>query len=161
MSIRNLIILSQLNPPAQRSRVLSRNRVNQKLQQSINYSLTILEAGTGYGKSTSILSFVNSQDDPIFWFTISGTDRDPKLFLAKLFTAFNQHQHPIGDEPLKILEIPDAKFDEALIAFINAVTIHITQDAFLILDDFHLVCDVPDVIRFMDWIIEHLPPNCM
>jgi LuxR family transcriptional regulator, maltose regulon positive regulatory protein len=157
MSIRNLIILSQLNPPAQRSRVLSRSRVNQKLRQSINYPLTILDAGTGYGKSTSILSFVNSQGDPIYWFTISGTERDPKLFLAKLFTAFNQHKHPIGDEPLKILDIPDAKYDEALIAFINAVMIHITQDAFLILDDFHLVCDVPDVIRYMDWIIEHLP----
>jgi LuxR family transcriptional regulator, maltose regulon positive regulatory protein len=157
MSIRNLIILSQLNPPAQRSRVLSRIRVNEKLQQSINYPLTILEAGTGYGKSTSILSFINSQGNPVYWFTISGTERDPILFLAKLFTAFNQHNHPIGDEPLKILDIPDAKFDEALIAFVNAVTIHITQDAFLILDDFHLVCDVADVIRFMDWIIEHLP----
>ncbi|MBW6464882.1 MAG: hypothetical protein K0B06_00065 [Brevefilum sp.] len=157
MSIRNLIILSQLNPPAQRSRVLARKRVNQKLQHSINYPLTILEAGTGYGKSTSILSFVNSQVNPIYWFTIAGTERDPKLFLAKLFTAFNQRKHPIGEEPLKILDIPDTTLEEALIGFINAVTMYITQDSFLVLDDFHLVCDVPDVIGFMDWIIEHLP----
>lgn len=157
MSIRNLIILSHLNPPAQRSHVLERNRVTQKLEYSSNYPLTILEAGTGYGKSTSILSFINNQECPIYWFTISGTERDPKLFLAKLFTAFNQHEYPIGDETLKIIDAPEATSTEALIAFVNAVTTHITQDAYLVLDDFHLVSDVPDVLGFLDWIIEHLP----
>jgi DNA-binding SARP family transcriptional activator len=157
MSIRNLIILSQLNPPAQRMHVLLRNRINERLQQSIDYPLTILEAGTGYGKSTSILSFIKTINQPIYWFTISGTERDPKLFLAKLFSAFNQHEHAIGDEPIKILDLPDVTFDEALITFINTLTTNINQDAFLILDDFHLVSDVADVLAFMDWIIEHLP----
>jgi len=73
MSIQHQIILSQLNPPAQRNRVLARSRINNQLQQSINYPVTILEAGTGYGKSTSILSFINSQQQPIYWFSISGT----------------------------------------------------------------------------------------
>ena len=91
MSIRNLIILSQLNPPAQRSRVLLRERVNTRLEGALHYPLTILEAGTGYGKSTAILSFLRDREMPIYWFTISGTDRDPRLFLAKLFSAFNQH----------------------------------------------------------------------
>ena len=157
MSIRNLIILSQLNPPSQRSHVLERNRITQKLVRAINYPLTILEAGTGYGKSTSILSFINSQECPIYWFTISGTERDPKLFLAKLFTAFNQHDYPIGDETLKTIDTPEATSTEALIAFVNAVTTHITQEAYLVLDDFHLVSDVPDVLGYLDWIIEHLP----
>ena len=159
MSIRNLIILSQLNPPAQRSRVLTRKRINDLVMQSIDHRLTILEAGTGYGKSTSLISFIKSQPAPIYWFTISGTERDPKIFLAKLFTAFHQHQHSIGDEALKILDIPESTTEEALIAFINGVTTSINQDAFFILDDFHRVGDVPDVIGFMDWIIEHLPPE--
>ena len=159
MSIRNLIILSQLNPPAQRSRVLTRKRINDLVMQSIDHRLTILEAGTGYGKSTSLISFIKSQPAPIYWFTISGTERDPKIFLAKLFTAFHQHQQSIGDEALKILDIPESTTEEALIAFINGVTTSINQDAFFILDDFHRVGDVPDVIGFMDWIIEHLPPE--
>jgi DNA-binding SARP family transcriptional activator len=159
MSIRSLIVLSQLNPPAQRSRVLSRKRVNEKLHQSINYPLTILEAGTGYGKSTSLLTFVENLPSPLYWFTISGSERDPKLFLAKLFTAFSQSDRSLGDEPLMILESPEATADEALIAFINILTTHITQEAYFILDDFHRVWDVPDVIGYMDWIIEHLPPK--
>jgi ATP/maltotriose-dependent transcriptional regulator MalT len=157
MSIRNLIILSQLNPPAQRSRVLVRERVNRRLDGALNYPLTILEAGTGYGKSTAILSFLREKDLPIYWFTISGTDRDPKLFLAKLFTAFNQHDQAIGDEALRILDMPDATPQEALIAFVNALAVSIQQDTLFILDDFHQVDNVPEVMGYIDWMIENLP----
>jgi DNA-binding SARP family transcriptional activator/tetratricopeptide (TPR) repeat protein len=157
MSIRNLIILSQLNPPAQRSRVLLRERVNQRLDGALNFPLTILEAGTGYGKSTAILSFLREKDLPIYWFTISGTDRDPKLFLAKLFTAFNQHDQAIGDEALRILDMPDATQEEALIAFVNALEVSIETDTLFILDDFHQVDRVPEVMGYIDWMIENLP----
>jgi len=54
-----LIILSQLNPPAQSRRILKRDRINKDLSKSIQYPLTILAAGTGYGKSTAILSYIN------------------------------------------------------------------------------------------------------
>ncbi|MFU8826696.1 MAG: BTAD domain-containing putative transcriptional regulator [Brevefilum sp.] len=157
MSIRNLIILSQLNPPAQRSRVLSRERINKILAQTIEHRLTILEAGTGYGKSTSLISFIKNQPAPIYWLTVSGTERDPKIFLAKLFTVFNQLQQSIGDEALTILDISESTPEEALIAFINALTTSIQEESFFILDDFHRVWDVPDVVGYMDWIIEHLP----
>ncbi len=159
MSIRNLIILSQLNPPAQRSRILVRERLNRRLGGVLHNPLTILEAGTGYGKSTTILSFLRQKDLPIYWFTISGTDRDPKLFLAKLFTAFNQREQPIGDEALRILDMPDATPQEAMIAFLNALAVQIDAETLFILDDFHRVDDVPEVMGYIDWMIENLPPH--
>jgi len=159
MSIRNLIILSQLNPPAQRSRVLFRERVNAIIQRSLNYPMTVIEAGTGYGKSTAILSFLNRSDHPVYWFTISGTDRDPKLFLAKLFTAFNQHGKSIGDEALRILDMPDATPQEALIAFVNKLSVSIADDTLFIMDDFHRVQEVDEIKAYMDWFVENLPPK--
>jgi LuxR family transcriptional regulator, maltose regulon positive regulatory protein len=157
MSIRNLIILSQLNPPAKRSRILERERVNDQLKRSDNYPLTILEAGTGYGKSTSVVSFINSLQKPIYWFTISGTDRDPKLFLAKLFTAFNQKGTPLGEEALRFLDMQDSTPNEALIVFINTLSTQVKEENFFILDDFHRVCDIAEVMGYVEWIIEHLP----
>ena len=157
MSIRNLIILSQLNPPAQRSRILTRQRVMNQLKRSVNYLLTILEAGTGYGKSTSIVSFINSLEKPVYWFTVSGSDRDPKLFLANLFTAFNQNEVPLGEEALRTLDLPESTPNEALITFVNSLSIKIDDDTFFILDDFHRVSDIPEVMGFVDWIIEHIP----
>lgn len=159
MSIRNLIILSQLNPPAQRSRVLFRQRVNRLIARSLNYPVTLIEAGTGYGKSTAVLSFLNRSSHPVYWFSISGSDRDPKLFLAKLFTAFNQRGESIGDEALRLLDMPDATSQEALIALINALANATTQDTLFIMDDFHRIQDVEEIISFVDWLVENLPPK--
>jgi len=75
MSIRNLIILSQLNPPAQRNHVLVRERITNLLNSSLTYPLTLLQAGTGYGKSTALISFINKQDLPVYWYTVAPTDK--------------------------------------------------------------------------------------
>ena len=159
MSIRNLIILSQLNPPAQRSRILSRQRVLDQLKRSENYPLTILEAGTGYGKSTSVISFITGLEKSVYWFTISGTDRDPKIFLANLFTAFNQNNHLLGDDALRILDMTDSTPKEALISFVNTLSSQIQDDIYLILDDFHRVSDHPEVVGYVDWLVEHTPSH--
>ncbi len=159
MTIRNLIILSQLTPPAQRTHVLQRPRVVQALKHAIKYPLSIIEAGTGYGKSTAIISFISSLSRPVFWFTISGTDRDPKLFLAKFFSAFNQLGYAIGEKALRILDSPDSTPMEALIAFVNAVATQLNQEALIIVDDFHRVRDVKEIMRHIDWLIENLPKN--
>jgi ATP/maltotriose-dependent transcriptional regulator MalT/DNA-binding SARP family transcriptional activator len=157
MSIRNLIILSQLNPPAQRTRVLHRDRIRGQLMRSLQYPLTILEAGTGYGKSTAILSFLKDLSIPVYWFSISGTDRDPRLFLAKLFSAFTQGKSVIGSEALRILEMPDGTPQEALIAFVNAISLESQKDSIFIIDDFHRVSDIPEILKHLNWMIENLP----
>jgi LuxR family transcriptional regulator, maltose regulon positive regulatory protein len=159
MSIRNLIILSQLSPPAQPSRVLERERLLNRLSPSVHHPLTILEAGTGYGKSTTILSFLAKRKEPIYWYSISGTDRDPRLFLAKLFSAFNQHKDDIGGEAIRILETSEGTYHEAMIAFLNTISSNLTEESFFVLDDYHLVVDVDEITRMMDWMVDHLPPK--
>ncbi len=157
MSIRNLIILSQLNPPGQQVRVLQRERLINKLKNSTHYPLTILEAGTGYGKTTTILSFLDYLDKETYWFTVSGVDRDPRLFLAKLFTAFNQHNPKIGDSALQILETPEGTTREAMIAFINAIAANLQQETLFVVDDFHRVSDVPEIVTQINWLLGNLP----
>jgi len=159
MSIRNLIILGQLNPPAHGSRILRCERVIRYLSRSLNFPVTILEAGTGYGKRISMVSYIREIRIPTYWFAISGTDRDPKLFLVKLFSAFNQKGESIGEEALHILDMPDSTPQEALIVFVNALTRTNPGEILLFLDDFHRVRDVEEVIGYIDWLIENLPPN--
>ena len=62
MSIRNLIVLSRLNPLAQRNHVLVRERITNLIKSSLAYPLTLLRAGTGYGKSTALISFIKQSD---------------------------------------------------------------------------------------------------
>ncbi|MEJ2449022.1 MAG: hypothetical protein P8Y37_13930, partial [Anaerolineales bacterium] len=133
--------------------------MNDRLRLALNFSLTILEAATGYGKSTAILAFLQNEIFPTYWFTISGADRDPKLFLAKLFTAFNQRNEYLGNEPLRILEMEDSTPQEAMIALVNAISTQIHEDTLFILDDFHRVSDIPEIMSMMNWMIENIPPQ--
>ncbi len=159
MSIQNLIVLSQLNPPAQQHKVLERERVAHILENVLDYPLTLLEAGTGYGKSTALISFIKRARCPVYWYSLSGPDRDPNLFLAKLLSSFNQLDESLAEEALRILDIPESTRDEAMITLVNSLTAHFDQPHLLILDDFHRVHQVGEIIQILDWLLEHLPPH--
>lgn len=157
MSNRSLIILSRLAPPAQRSNVLPRERVTALLRGSLEYPATILQAGTGYGKSTSLLTFIEKLDFPVFWFSVSADDRDPTLFLMNLYAAFNQHGYNTGAEALLILNTPDSEPTDGLIALVNAIANQIPERCLLVLDDVQYVDKSPVILNLLNWFIDHLP----
>ncbi len=159
MTHRNQIILSQLTPPAQKSSILDRPRVLQLLKQSLGYPLTTLVTETGYGKTTSALSLIKSFRLPYFWYTISRNERDPRLFLTYLCSAFNQQGYKIGLPALRVLENSEVDLQESLIALVNAITSLLNEEALLVLDDFQSLNGSAEILGMMNWFIEHLPAN--
>jgi|AMWB02.1.fsa_nt_gi LuxR family maltose regulon positive regulatory protein len=157
MSVPSQIILSQLTPPAQRTGVLERERVRALLAGSLAHSLTLLIAGTGYGKTTSLLSFIHALDVPVFWFSVRGAQRDPRLFLSYLVSAFNQHGHTLGQDALRLLNDAEVDETEALVALVNSLTGQLEGPAVLVLDDFQAVQGSAEVVRLTGWLVDHLP----
>lgn len=159
MAHRNQIILSQLTPPAQKSSILDRPRVLNLLKQSLDYPLTTLVTETGYGKTTSALSLIKSSELPFFWYTISRNERDPRLFLTYLCSAFNQQGYKIGLPALRVLEDSDVDLQECLITLINAISSLLKEDALFVMDDFQCLNDSDEILGMMNWFIELLPAN--
>jgi LuxR family maltose regulon positive regulatory protein len=159
MSSLTRVVLSQLTPPAQRGNVLARERLDDALKQALHYPLSIVCAGTGYGKTTSILGFVSKLDIPVFWYSISPAERDPKLFLANFFTAFNRGEYKFGQTALRLLLDSDAEGREAIIALVNALSEGLVSKALLVLDDFQSVEESDEIMKLIDWFINHLPAN--
>ena len=159
MTNRNQIILSKLTPPAQRSSILPRPRVQALLHNSLSYPLTVVVCETGYGKTTSALTLTQSLDIPAFWYTVSRNERDPRLFLTYLCTAFNQGSKKLGQPALRLLEDNQSNFQECLIALLNSLSTNLTEPALLVLDDFQGMNESKEVLLMMDWFIDHLPAN--
>ncbi|MDD2521462.1 MAG: BTAD domain-containing putative transcriptional regulator [Anaerolineaceae bacterium] len=159
MTNRNQIILSKLTPPAQRSAILARPRVQALLKNCLSYPLTVLTCETGYGKTTSALTLTQSLNTPVFWYTVSRNERDPRLFLTYLCTAFNQGGKKLGQPAMRVLEDSQANFQECLIVLLNSLCTGLTQPALLVLDDFQGIQDSGEVLEMVDWFIEHLPGN--
>lgn len=155
MALKDLVIQSQLIPPRQRRAVLHRPRLEAHLAAVLDYPLTLVRAGTGYGKSTALATLARTVDG-LFWYTITEPDRDPLLFLAHLLCAFDQQ----GQPALRALEESGGRVTPtALTPLLNALTIGLNDEAVLVLDDYHLVADVPEIAALVERLVDYVPPR--
>ena len=160
MPIRDLVIQSQLIPPqAGRKGLLPRPRLQERLRTVLDYPLVLVQAGTGYGKST-LLAELASQVKNFFWYTITEPDRDPLLFLAHLLSAFSQGGVGLGESALRVLEEGGGRVTTAsLTPLINSLTIGLDGPVVLVLDDYHLVMDIPEIAALVERLVDYRPPN--
>ncbi|MBI4731054.1 MAG: hypothetical protein HY781_02805 [Chloroflexi bacterium] len=155
MSLQDLIIQSQLVPPRPRKSLLRRPRLDARLETALDATLIIVQAGTGYGKSTALAS-LSEEGHCLFWYTITEPDRDPLLFLIHLFSAFGEY----GQNALHSLETNDGLVTPAaLTPLLNTLTRRIRENAILVLDDFHLVSSVDEIIDLLKKLVDYCPPH--
>ena len=74
------ILQTKLNPPRLPRYALARPRVDTLLQQALDHRLTIVQASTGYGKSTALVHLADS-NAPHFWYTSSEGYADSQQFV--------------------------------------------------------------------------------
>ncbi len=167
MTLRNLVIESQLVPPRQRRGILRRPRLEARLAAVLDYPLTLVQAGTGYGKSTALSALQGilhaadaGEPGMLFWYTINETDRDPLLFLAHVVRAFERRAPSWGEPSFDILEASGGRVTtDALIPLINMLTNELDGEAILVLDDYHLVADVPEIEALVEYLVDYIPPK--
>ena len=159
MRIRDYVIYSHLTPPRNQQGVLSRPRVTQTILDNISYPLLIIQAGTGYGKSTELVTLTESLKH-YYWYSIQESDSDPFLFLAKLFSTFGKSESKIGEHVLNLMESDQRYiFPELLTIFMNELSQNLFDDTYLILDDFHHVSEQPEIEQIITSLVDNSPPT--
>jgi DNA-binding SARP family transcriptional activator len=155
MNLQNLMIQSQLQPPRLRKSLLHRPRLEQCMAVITEYPVTIVQAGTGYGKSTALASLAGSGRS-LFWYTISETDRDPLLFLIHLLSAFGEY----GKAAFHSLETNRGMVSPAaLTPLLNSLAKQLREDGILVLDDFHIVSQSDEIIDLVRKLVDFCPPR--
>jgi LuxR family maltose regulon positive regulatory protein len=157
------VLRTKITPPHKSTRTLSRPRISQVLHESLNYRLTILQAGAGYGKSTA-LSVLAEEIQPLFWYQVTQEDTDPLVFLLHLCHATQRGFPDLTDLPLSFLETWDGTRGPLPSAgvidqYINALNEQLDQPALLVLDDVHLVSSAAEIAYIMDRLIGLAPFN--
>ena len=126
---------------------------------ALDYPLTLVQAGTGYGKSTALAAMAHSVPG-LFWYTITQPDRDPILFLAHLICAFERANPDWCQPSLSLLEHTGGRINpEALTPLLNALTQGLERDTVLVLDDYHWVSDVAEIASLVDRLLDYRPPR--
>jgi LuxR family maltose regulon positive regulatory protein len=149
MNRSDAILQTKLNPPRLPRNTLVRPRVDALLRDALDYRVTIVQASTGYGKSTALANLADA-DTPLFWYSASEGDTDPQQFLAHVIAAFRFGLPALSDSPLALLQDAYAGNARAAIdALLNALNAHLRAPSLLVIDDYHLASS-PEVNAWLD-----------
>lgn len=155
------VLETKIRPPRNPAKILDRPRIQKEILQGVNFRLTVLQAGAGYGKSTALAKFAGETPGTI-WYQVTEEDHDPLVFLLHLCRAIQVAQPSIEGLPLPILEAWDSSTGllptkDIVYQLLNALGSGLDQDAFVVLDDVHQVLDAEEIAHVLDQIIGLAP----
>lgn len=155
------LIHSKLKPPRFRAPLLTREALFDRLEEARRHTLTIMQAGAGEGKSTTLALFVTQSTLPFAWYTLGPEDADPLVFWSHLAAALDS-VHPGIQATLHplLVRARQGEFPWGLIAeaLVNAAE-QTPTDCLLVLDDIHHLDDHPETVRTFERWVGLLPPT--
>ncbi|MBX0329406.1 tetratricopeptide repeat protein, partial [Oscillochloris sp. ZM17-4] len=161
MSNETLLLRAKLAPPRLHRRLLPRPALAARLREALDYRVTLLQAGTGYGKTTALVTLADG-GLPLLWYSVGEGDSDPQIFLSYLIAACAAGLPGLSDLPAATLrerrgEAGVSVWATALDALLNAVGETLIGPAILVLDDYHFVAGSPEVRALTDRLIAYAP----
>jgi len=163
MQLESLVVQTKLTPLRLNKRALGRPRLRQRLYEALDYPLTIIQAGAGYGKSTA-LAEMDRGEVPVVWYHLDQEDADPLVFLLYMVYGFRRTFPALSEATLAMLESGKAAGTPPpgtliIDTLINELVESVSDPFFLIIDDAHLINHVPPSMNMLNRLIKHGPSN--
>ncbi|NTU85153.1 MAG: tetratricopeptide repeat protein, partial [Chloroflexales bacterium] len=158
---RTTLLTAKVTPPRPHRRLLRRPGLDGRVREALDYRATIIQAGTGYGKTTA-LSALGEAGAPLCWYSVGAGDGDPQIFLAYLIAACAVGLSGLSDAPAAALAegAPEGLgWTFALDALLGALDGAVTAPTLLVLDDYHFVAASPEVKALTERLITYAPPD--
>lgn len=161
-SPRDGLIISKLVPPVQDARAISRSMFVAKAVAELPRSrLVTIVAPAGSGKSslmTELYGAFTGRQVSSSWLGLDAEDNDPATFALYFISALHQIQPGFARDELTALRAnPVRDFDSLFDSLCNRLSASPSPSA-IFLDDFQHISE-PRILRFLNRLISHLPPN--
>ena len=152
------IIKTKLYVPRRPLKEVARQRLFDRINQSIHRKLTLISAPAGFGKTTLASQWVLATAHKTCWLSLEAEDRELGRFLSYFVKAVQQVSDVFGNELLAVLASPQLPpFESIMSRLLNEM--HVVQEqCVVVFDDFHLVDD-QKVARALGFLLEHLPDH--
>ena len=141
----------------ERSKILRRERVEAALNNLTDYPLTIVSAAMGYGKTTSVRTYLSTRDLQTIWIPLLGCDGDEIVFWHKLSLSIGK-LYPEFGERLERLGFPmDARQIAAIIDLFWSLKNE--KPIVIVIDDYHLINQSVQLGSLIELLAEEEIPN--
>lgn len=149
--------------PRKRSDLLSRPRLLNLLEDLLDFRLVILIAPAGYGKTFLLVDFTHQIDLPACWYALDALDRDTYRFCNHFIAAIQQKFPTFGHASLAALQsmaVAQGTLDQLVTTIVNELYDHVQEHFVLVLDDFYLIDENPEINIFISQFIQQVDENC-
>jgi|GEM_PF-4417213 len=174
------ILSTKLFVPKLKSYFINRNRINVKFDNILDYKLVLISAPAGFGKTTAVVSWLDSLNSTInskittkiitkinleenkkniiSWLSLDISDNDINRFINYLVFTINQSDAtilPISQTIIKSTN--DFDLENILIVFLNEIA-ECNKQIIIVLDDYHNI-ENKEINTSLNYILENAPNN--
>ncbi len=149
--------------PHRRPELLSRPRLLERMKSLLGNKLLLLSAPAGYGKTSLLIDLAQNIEMPVCWLSLDLLDRNPQRFLAYLIASLAERFPDVGEtsrHQLSRLKSIEQDAEAILIMLTNELYEHVENDFLLIVDDYHLLDDVPVISDLLNRFLQLVDENC-
>ncbi len=154
------IQIAKVQRPALRDETLERPRLLDWLRTKVHGRVVLILADAGYGKTTLLADFSRRTRMRTLWYRLDHDDRDWATLVHHLVAAGREHDPtfaPATADLLAEIGVGGPTREAVVDAFIRELPTIVVGGAVLVLDDFHLVDDAPDVRHVARELIARAP----
>jgi DNA-binding SARP family transcriptional activator len=151
---------AKVQRPSLRDETLARHRLLDWLAAKVNHRVILVLADAGYGKTTLLADFSRRTRLRTLWFRLDDDDRDWVSFLSHLVAAGREHDPgfaPTTAALMSDLAMGGPTREAATDVFMRELPGIAAHGAVLVLDDFHLVDESPDIRAIARELVARAP----
>ncbi len=153
--LRPLTLLgSKLAVPKPEADAWLRPKLEAKLRAILDYPVTVVSAGAGYGKTTAVAQILSLLRVPYGWYSAGPEDASVLVFASYLAGTLEGMVPGIRErfaQVLKEINVPETEsWHRALDSLVHCLEGEERDAGILVLDDWHLLGEVGEVCAFLD-----------
>jgi LuxR family maltose regulon positive regulatory protein len=149
---------TKLHIPAARPGLVSRAALVETLSSGGIRKLTLLDAPPGFGKTTLLAEWHDSNRErrPFAWLSLDAADNDPVRFWSCVVKALQTVERSLGAPAADLLRVRKVRLDEMVVPVLLNELAALPYRLVLVLDDYHLITD-SRVQESVVFLLDHLP----